>query len=178
MKKKKGFTLVELMVVLGLVAIFGAITLTISVTSGKLFSNVQKKSIFNDDARILIANIEDELRAAKNIEGTKTIASPSTISYLGNNYSSLEFPLSGDAVLCYTIKESGTEKKYAYVRDSVSKEVKKFTLGSNQYSGFNVLSVSEFKVNKDASSKGYNVSIKFDDNKNKGEYNSIVTPRN
>ncbi len=41
MKKKKGFTLVELIAVIGITVIFGAIVLGISIKSVKLFSMTQ-----------------------------------------------------------------------------------------------------------------------------------------
>ncbi|MDU2995189.1 MAG: prepilin-type N-terminal cleavage/methylation domain-containing protein, partial [Clostridium sp.] len=37
MKKKKGFTLVELIAVIAISAIFGSIVIAISITSGRLF---------------------------------------------------------------------------------------------------------------------------------------------
>ena len=55
MKKKKGFTLVELMVVIAITAVFGAIVLMISTTSGKLFSMTQRDSYINDEARLALS---------------------------------------------------------------------------------------------------------------------------
>ena len=62
MKKKKGFTLVELIAVIGITVIFGAIVLGISITSGKLFSMTQSQSVFNDEARLIISTLEEDLR--------------------------------------------------------------------------------------------------------------------
>ncbi len=45
MKKKKGFTLVELIAVIGITVIFGAIVLGISIKSVKLFSMTQYQSV-------------------------------------------------------------------------------------------------------------------------------------
>ena len=67
MKKKKGFTLVELIVVMAISAIFGAVVLAISVTSGNLFSMTQTDSVFNDQGRVAIGWIEDDLRTAREI---------------------------------------------------------------------------------------------------------------
>ena len=70
MKKKKGFTLVELIAVIGITVIFGAIVLGISITSGKLFSMTQSQSVFNDEARLIISTLEEDLRIGKEIDAT------------------------------------------------------------------------------------------------------------
>lgn len=70
MKKKKGFTLVELIAVIAISAIFGSIVIAISITSGRLFSKVQTDSLFNDKGRLIIGWVEDDLRTGYNVNGT------------------------------------------------------------------------------------------------------------
>lgn len=174
--KKKGFTLVEMIVVIALVAIFGAIVLSISVSSGKLFTMVQSNSVFNDEARVIISDIEDELRFARDIEESNATTATS-ISYKTNSYPISEL---SNIVLIYTVKEGGSTSTYAFTRGTISNKVIKYKLGSSgaKEVGITASNVSSFKVLKDASNKSYNLEIKFDNGKNSASYKSAITPRN
>ena len=174
---KKGFTLVELIVVIGLVALFGAIVLSVSLSSSKLFSMVQKTSRITDDARIVIGDLEDELRFATNIQETN-LGVTSTIDYNGNSYS---IPLSGgNVVIVYTVKEGDQEAIYSYVRNNLNNEVTKYKLASSPIVpvGITANNVTEFEIKKDSSNKIYNLNMTIDDGKNRASYKSAITPRN
>lgn len=175
-KNKKGFTLVEMIVVIALVAIFGSIVIAVSVSSGKLFGMVQKTSIINDDARIIISDIEDELRFAKNIKETSA-GSTDTINYDGGTYT---IPVSSNIVLVYKVKENNSDVIYSYARNDSSKEVIKYKLASGIGIpvGISASNVTNFEVIKDPSNKIYNLKMKIDDGKNSASYEASITPRN
>ncbi|WP_111938013.1 PilW family protein [Clostridium paraputrificum] len=180
MKKKKGFTLVELIAVIGITTIFGAIVLGISITSGKLFSMTQSESVFNDDGRLLVGWIEDDLRTGTNIVETKDL--------LINNYDG--FPIEesgvnvyGRMVLDVKVKENSIEKRYIYMYMPTSKKIKKMVVDGailKEISSIN--DVEEFEVKKsasDSSDKRYFVSLKFKNEKNQvASFSATVMPRN
>ncbi|MDU4938879.1 MAG: prepilin-type N-terminal cleavage/methylation domain-containing protein [Clostridium sp.] len=179
MKKKKGFTLVEMVVVIALLAVFGAIVLSISVSSGKLFAMTQKRSEMNDNARIVSGKIEDDLRVSRKIVGSSD-TSAVELDYDGKTYG---LPIVSKLVVAYTKKEGVNNVSYALVQTQLpnNERIKLYRLlddSTIEDTNYELINVESFKVTKDSTSKGYILNIKFNDGKNSAEYNSVITPRN
>lgn len=183
MKKKKGFTLVELIAVIGISAIFGAIVLSIAFTSGKLFNMAQTDSVNNDKARLIIGTIEDDLRTASNINGTPATLTMKTEVVIGTDHYAL--PLPGAKVVLSFKKSNGDVYAYTYIEPDIATGtkgeltrmkyddaigVKVFKPVSGGYSD-----VKEITVIKNPTDKSYTITLKFD---NESKYSSVITPRN
>ena len=67
MKKKKGFTLIELIAAIGISAILGALALSLFSSSNRMILRASKDNIMQDEARIIMDAIENDLRTAKPI---------------------------------------------------------------------------------------------------------------
>lgn len=179
MKKKKGFTLVEMVVVIAILSVFGAIVLSISVSSSKLFEMTKKTSEMNDNARIVSGKIEDDLRVSRRIVGSSD--TPVTeLDYDGKIYS---LPIVSKLVVAYTKKEGENNVSYALVQTQLpnNERIKLYRLlddSTLEDTNYELINVESFKVTKDSTNKGYILNIKFDDGKNSAEYNSVITPRN
>lgn len=193
MKKKKGFTLIELMAVVGLTTVFGLIVLQISLTSGKLFSNVQIESQFNDNARLILGRIEDDLKTAKNIKVTSEVEqitdteeiTTEKIKIDGTEYTISGGNLVGDAVLTYTKGEGEEQEAYAYIWiDALNKLViyksTGFYLNPTSMEFDYVKSISVERKDVDGNSKSCIINLSFENSKENAsaEFSDVVTPRN
>lgn len=181
MKKKKGFTLVELIVVMAISVIFGAIVLTISVTSGNLFSMTQTDSVFNDQGRLAIGWIEDDLRTAREIIPYNAMALPTTSIKIATN--SYEVSVASKIVATFIKNENGVEQKYAYLQQgTIIKRMKVDSTGNLKDISTGVNNVESFTVTRnetDTTDKRYFINIKLKNAKGEtAEYSSVVTPRN
>lgn len=183
MKKEKGFTLVELIAVIGITAIFGAVVLAISVTSGKLFSMTQTESVFNDEARLIISTFEEDLRVGKDIEITPiSLYGDMDITINGINMGKCkdiglpEGPF--DRIL--SIKVRGDLYYYIKVGDRI--ERKKFGGAAFKSDVSGIEKIKDIEITKDSSvpsDKRYFINIQFEnDNGEITEYSSAVMPRN
>ena len=65
-KKVKGFTLVELIAVMAIMAIVGALVLTLFNYQSKWFGKVNKETRIQDEARITIMALENDIRTGRN----------------------------------------------------------------------------------------------------------------
>lgn len=184
MKKKKGFTLVELIAVIGISAIFGAIVLSIALTSGKLFNMAQTDSVNNDKARLIIGTIEDDLRTSSNIVGTPTSLAMTTEVVIGSDHYAL--PLPGAKVVLSFKKSDGGVYAYTYIEPVVATGTKgelirmKYDTGINEFKAVSggYSDVSKITVKKNivaTDNKRYTIDLEFEGG---AKYNSVITPRN
>ena len=178
MGKKKGFTLVELIAVIGIAAIFGAIVLGISTTSGKLFTMTKVQSAFNDDARFILNMLEDDLRVGKDIDiqtlrcnGSTNITVNGTLT---GSCSSFNLPAGTfDIVLRLNVRGD----LYYYIKVGNRLERKKFGGVAFKPSGEMIGEIKEFKIEE--KDKKYLMSIEFENsNGENAKYKSSVMPRN
>ena len=184
MKKSRGFTVIELVAAMGITAVFGAMILAISISSGKLFGMVQGESTFNDEARIIMSSMEDDIRVALDVtESAGSLSAQTSVTIDGNSY---EVSPAAEVVAVVTKKgakdASGRDTKdiYVYTRTQVDKEVvrRKAVGGRLIEPSIGLTNVSKLTLTKEGID-GYKISVNFDDSKgNTKEYESIVTSRN
>lgn len=97
MKKKKGFTLVELIAVIAMMGIIGTAVMGFFIDQNKVFFRTKNETKLQDEARIILSALEEDLRIGKNIDGS----SPNTVKF----------------------KKSETEYKYTIDTDGVFKKM-------------------------------------------------------
>lgn len=182
MKKRKGFTLVELVAAMGITAVFGAMILAISISSGKLFGMVQSESTFNDEARVIMSSIEDDIRVALDVKEGSSSAKTSVVI----DKKSYEVSPAAEVVAVITKKGAkdadGNDTKdiYVYTRTQVGKEVvrRKAVDGKLIEPSIQLTNVEKLTVTKEGID-GYKILLNFNDAKgNVREYQSVVTSRN
>ncbi|MGL4772973.1 MAG: PilW family protein [Clostridium sp.] len=189
MKKKKGFTLVELLAVAGISTILGALILSLVLSLSNYYGRLQKETIFHDNARLAFASMENDLRAAKNINTYDGVeATVATIDGVDYNFST-----ASKVYMTFTKTTSSGKKAYAYV-------VQNKTLFRTENSGTNLIETNSGYGDIDDISviqnikpgitpsdpplpeeldKGYKVELKFKDSRNNTEsYETVITPRN
>ena len=174
-KSSKGFTLVEMIVAIAISGIFCSIVLAISVTSGKLFSNVQSESNFNDKARIIISTIEDDLRVAKDIKGSNGIVSKD-INIAGNTYKLSSSESIGEIIVTYT--KSGVAYAYILSSGNICKYKADPSNTLNRVGG-GFSEVNKMSILKEDDGTKYDVTIELKNKK--GEtmtFTDVITPRN
>ncbi|MEG0134275.1 MAG: prepilin-type N-terminal cleavage/methylation domain-containing protein [Clostridium sp.] len=187
-KKNKGLTLVELMAVIAISSVLGALVLTLCVSLSKNFSIAQKENIFQDKARVIYSHIEDNISGAKFVE-------------VNPAYSGGQVTINGDVytlpsvavrpVITFTYKKNGDVMSCAYVYDDTNKEIYKseiaeaLPINSLNKVTSEFTEVKDFKVeelrNSDGTidSKRYKVTLEFEDSRGRTDkYESIVVTRN
>lgn len=182
MKKKKGFTLVELMVVIAITAVFGAIVLMISTTSGKLFSMTQRDSYINDEARLALSVLEEDLRIGKNVDHSIDYLSGDDEITIGgvtvSNCKDIGLPEGQFKIL---LKANIRGELYYYIH--YANKLEKMKLEVGRFKTINTISnVKEGGISKnlsDPTDKRYFVGFRFEDSRGDTTvYSTVVMPRN
>lgn len=154
MKKKNGFTLIELIAVMCISAILGAIVISLFASSNKMIIRASKDNIMQDEARVILDAVDNDLRVGKNI----STGSSGSISF----YIELE----KDSKI-YRYEKIGTSIQKVEMISGISKLISE---PSNN--------IDEFKVEKMASGKQYKINLKLKNGSEEYEISSVVTPRN
>lgn len=187
-KKNNGLTLVELMAVIAISSILGALALTLAITLSNNFSRAQKENIFQDNSRLIYSRIEDDMRGAKFIDINPSYTG-GQVTIDGKTYSLPS--ISAKPIVTFIYKKGGDTISCAYLLDSINKEFYKVealkglpTSALNRSTtAFN--DVKEFKIEKivkadgTVSNKEYKLILEFEDNKGNSEkYESVIVTRN
>lgn len=171
--KKKAFTLVELVVVMAIVVIFGGMVMTLFLSQNRNFNYVQDSTIIQNDARLILTTLEDDIRIVK--DGVREFPSESMI---------------------YRFKET-TGDIYAYIYDKTNHTLKKckmdnsnpdviesevLTLSKNVYYKMADAGNPEEKgiiiKNEPSGSNNYEIKLILQKNDEQLEFSSNVTTRN
>lgn len=111
MKKKKGFTLIELVVVIAIAVIFMGLVLSLFLSQNKSFNLVQDSTELQNETRLVLTNLEDDIKVAENREINITMSPVELILYK------------------YEKKISPTATElYGYIYNSTDKTIKKCRL--------------------------------------------------
>lgn len=81
--KKKGVTMIELIAVMAMIAIIGLGIMSLYISQTKLFNTVNNETIIQDEARLILTSIEDDLRFGRN---TVFSNSGNSVTINSNNY--------------------------------------------------------------------------------------------
>ena len=161
--KKRGLTLVELVVVIALVTIVGGMIMTLFLSQNESMNYVHDSTAIQDDARTILNSLENDIRVAKN----------------------RNFPArtgaTKDMLYSYEVKVSDTQTdKFAYFLDSSTHSVVKAKMNaSGTYEDIASLSryVKSISITQDTNvtdtNKVYNIELVM--KKGKEELPSKVT---
>lgn len=186
MKKQKGLTLVELIAVMAISAVLGAIILSMFSVTGKLFTAAQQESFFNDEARVAFRSIEDDIRTASYVATDVSVSDgkiqipnvgavevgfekiPLVVSKKVKSTDAAGNVTTTTETYVYCFMENN--KQLSRKRVSAVKQLEEISDG--------ISNVKALSINK-ASDGRYNIKISFEDSKNNtNEYETVVTPRN
>lgn len=105
--KKKGYTLIEVVVVLGLLAIITAVMFSIITMATRISTKAKEREIVYTNEKVTVINLTEELRTATDIIVTTTTTANDTIEAKNINNESYIIKLGSDKKLC-KMKNDGT----------------------------------------------------------------------
>lgn len=140
-KKKKGFTLIELVVVIAIVLIFMGLVLSLFLSQNKNFTQVQDSTSLQNETRLVLTNMEDDFKVAKNRKINSGTCGTGQILYQ------------------YELKNGAVTEYYGYIYYPSEKTIKKckLTLSSGAYTVSSVMATLTTNV------KSVTVQLKKDE---------------
>lgn len=161
--KKKGLTLVELVVVMALVTIVGGMIMTLFLSQNENMRYVNDSTAIQDEARTILSALENDIRVAKNRD--------------------FSIITSGNRDMIYSYEVDATNK-FAYYYDKATKSIVKAKHEASGYS--DVVSISKsvksITIDKDTSVAGsnevYKIVLKMEKGKEVLEFKTTVSERN
>ncbi|WP_326511755.1 type II secretion system protein [Clostridium intestinale] len=184
MKKKKGFTLVEMIAVIAIIGITGALVFTLFGKTHKVFSAAEKESVDVDSARSILSVIGEDIMMANSIK-----AESEDSEYLKKEKYSFDSTVE---LLLYTQflkkNEGGSEETYNYIytqeKSKNTIEINKYKVGVEKDGKYETNKISTFgkflitqgnQVEIDLQdARSYTISIKHDSDI---LYETIITRR-
>lgn len=143
MKNRKGFTLIELVVVMAIVVIFMGIVLTLFLSQNKNFNFVQDSTELQNETRSVLSSMEYDIKVAKNREYNIDISSNERILYK------------------FEVGSAGATEYYGYVYNKSDKSIQKCRIspdGSSYLINSVMATLTENVENIDVSFKDVNTS--------------------
>ncbi|MEG0297727.1 MAG: prepilin-type N-terminal cleavage/methylation domain-containing protein [Clostridium sp.] len=165
-KKKRGFTLVELVVVIAIVVIFGGMVMTLYLSQNKSMNYVQDSTVLQDQARLAFSAMESDIRVAKDRDFTIT-------------------PIPGQGDSIYKC-ENSADDIISYVYNSTDKTLKKCKLDASNNLDSEIATVATNVENIDivedtsvtGDNKVYSIELKMKKGIEDLEFKSTVALRN
>lgn len=151
-KKKKGFTLIELIAAMFIMAILGSLILSLFTSSNRMLIESNSSTILQDEGRIVLDAIENDLKVAKK-ESIKKLADPKKgVSF-----------------------EDKSGNLYAYEFDAANKTIKK-----TKDSGIEISTPTKNAESFDITyaSNQYTIKMKLKKGNVEEEFISVIAPRN
>lgn len=198
LKKKSGFTLIELMAVMAILVIISTLIFSLFLSSNKLFSRTHNQSKLQDEVRLIASQIEEDIRIGTSTgvtgHGTSkaffTMGTPATtITY---DFATALGVSASDVKLIFASRKGANDYAYVMVKDSTLPvgavgEIKKMKCTPPVGAGSSTIvemaslgkNVEDITITVMPASSSYELIIKVKDNNgNKESVHSLVTPRN
>lgn len=162
-KKKKGVTLIELVVVIALVTIVGGMIMTLFLSQNKSMNYVKNSTALQDEARIILSTLENDIRVAKNRD--------------------FSVRTEGDREMIYSY-EVDSSNRFAYYYDTTKKSVVKAKHNGTSYDDIVSISdsVESIIIIEDTSITGsnkvYSIEINMKKNEEELPFKTKVALRN
>lgn len=154
MKKKKGFTLIELIAVMCISAILGAIVISLFSSSNRMIIRANKDNIMQDEARVILDAVDNDLRVGKNIS------------------------TGSGGIVSFYVEFEKNSKTYRYEKVGTTLQKVEMISGTSNLISGPSNNVEEFKVEKMAPGEQYKINLKLKNGSEEYEFSSVVTPRN
>ncbi len=183
-KSKKGFTLVELIAVMAIITIVGGLAVTLLSTQNKWFGKVNKETRLQDEVRITLLALENDIRVGRaKVYNTNALKDSTVLDKVESiNFGSGDKTLPSSILRAKEIMKfkrkdaSGVEKNYAYV-------LKGKTLFLIREDG-SILEVQTklaeniVKIQIIERAKDIEIKLVLNNGDGEKEFNAIVSPRN
>lgn len=154
-KRKRGFTLIELVVVMALITIFGLAVMALFIGQSENFNYVQSSTNIQKEATVLLESLENDIRVAKNRQFNAHSVTVDSLTYMATTNQKILYKFTEK------VTPTDTEQTYAYIYDTSKGTIKKVKLVA---SGTNVVVEEIATLTESATSKdglGYPNSIKI-----------------
>lgn len=155
-KKKKGFTLIEMMAVIAILGIFSTLIFSLFSSSTSMLVMAENDNVLQNESRNIIDVLEEDIRYGKNIVPGNI---PSNILALDRN---------GKRYI-YTIENTEFKKYEDINKDNIVDATDIFIVSPSKY-------VKEFEVKKE--NDLYKLRFKFENGKSSYDYENSIYPMN
>lgn len=182
LSKQKGFTIIEILAVMAISAIIGGIILSLFISSQKSFINANNENIIQDEARMIVEFLENDLKVGKKISAS---GGTSIVTINSNTYNcSFATGEVIDVKYAYSVKDStGNTNIYVYMIIG-----KKLVKGKAVETGISPPIVRNIEVYGTLTnnletltitgSSVLNINFKLKAGSSENNYSLTVTPRN
>ncbi len=167
-KKKKGFTLVELMAVIAILGIFSTLIFSLFSSSTSMFVMAENDNVIQNESRMIIDVLEEDIRYSSNFKIEESSNSNNFIDANGILKKSDKLTLQrGEDRYIYEV--IGTQfKRTVRKKNGDSVDISEVIPSKN---------IKEFEIKKDIDGL-YRVRIKFKNGKSEYEYKNSIYPMN
>ena len=170
-KKKKGFTLIEMMAVIAILGIFSTLIFSLFSSSTSMLVMAENDNVLQNESRIIIDILEEDIRYGKNIKiENPTISggiSTESILILERKEKIRKYQVENGAFNQYiSEKKTETETDNNPVRYELNATPSKY--------------IKKFKVEKQGTGKEvlYKIEIEFENGKSNYKYSNSIYPMN
>ncbi|MGL4874786.1 MAG: PilW family protein [Clostridium sp.] len=169
-KKKKGFTLIELVATMAVVGILMTVAFSLFSSSSRMLNIAEVDNELQDESRMVVTLVEDDLKFGSKIKL--------------NSREDFDSTTIGKEIEFQRKDEAGNMKMYRYRYDDINKELKKYNVenfdtatASEVEMGTLSKNVEKFEV-KYLDTKVFEIKMKLSKNKSEYEYKSSIFPMN
>ncbi|MGL4849471.1 MAG: PilW family protein [Clostridium sp.] len=159
MKKKKGFTLIEMMAVIAILGIFSTLVFSLFSSSTSMLVMAENDNVLQNESRNIIDVLEEDIRYGESIEVT---GAPQMILALTRKSTRYFYTIEGSEFQKY--EDEDNDKKFDKTKDKLIVSPSK--------------NVKEFEVKKE--NDLYKIRFKFEtkDGKSSYDYENSIYPMN
>ena len=167
-KKKKGFTLVELMAVIAILGIFSTLIFSLFSSSTLMLVMAENDNVIQNESRMIIDVLEEDIRYSSNFQIEESSNSNNFIDANGSLKKSDKLTLQrGEDIYIYEVIDTQF-KRTVHKKNGDSVDISEVIPSKN---------IREFEIKKDIDGL-YRVRIKFKNVKSEYEYKNSIYPMN